>query len=906
MPLRPADFGNRIPRRQVARLSRKFVCLSACLAGTPLPKNGRYNIKSPARGRVERWKSPKLVLLLLGALLLFQAAAPAKVKGVRRVLILNVFGPLSSPGVALMDEAIVADLQKSPYQIELYSEDLEATLFPDEAVQRQFREWYIRKYRDREPDLIIAAGLEPLRFMVASHESSFSNIPVIFCGSTEEMLGELKLDSHFTGVWAVAQPEETLKAALLLQPGTKHVVVTGGVGVYDRYLEAIARESFRKYESRFEFTYLTDLAMPALIERLKHLPDHTIVYHTSVMQDAAGERFIDATQSVPLIASAARAPVFVVDDVDLGNGTVGGYLVSFAAIGKTVGQMAVRVLSGEKPQDIPIVKSPNVYMYDWPALRRWGLKESNLPPGSLVLHRQPKVWELYGWYIVGSIVLLLFQTLLIFGLLRQRARRIMTESELKLSNDRLHQAVEAGKCVGWDWDVKTGCDRWFGDLRTMFGIQSDTYYGDVEEFRHRIYPEDQALVWEAVADARQKREPFTAEFRVLHLDGTVRWVTEGGQFYYSANGDAVRMLGMAVDITERKQAEQALREGEERFRLVANTAPVLIWMSGTDKLCNYVNQRWLEFTGRPLEDELGNGWAEGVHPEDLKGCMDTYTQAFDRREYFQMEYRLRRHDGQYRWLSAIGVPRFNPDHSFAGYIGSCTDVTEHKLAEESLADMGRKLIEAHEEERTWIARELHDDVNQRMALLAVELDRWNQQLPPSAVELHDHIHHAIQRLSNIATDIQALSHRLHSSKLEYLGLVAAAKSFCRELSEQHQAEIDFRDMAMPRSVPKEISLCLFRVLQEALQNAMKYSGVRHIKVELRGTEGEIQLTVSDLGIGFDPQDAIHRRGLGLISMRERMQLVRGEISIKSQPGSGTTIHARVPFSSSSDSVRAAG
>jgi PAS domain S-box-containing protein len=906
MSLRPADFGNRIPRRQVARLSRKFVCLSACLAGTPLPKNGRYNIKSPARGRVERWKSPKLVLLLLGALLLFQAAAPAKVKGVRRVLILNVFGPLSSPGVAVMDEAIVAALQESPYQIELYSEDLEATLFPDEAVQRQFREWYIRKYRDRKPDLIIAVGLEPLRFMVASHETSFSNIPIIFCGSTEEMLGELKLDSHFTGVWAVAQPEETLRAALSLQPGTKSVVVTGGVGAYDRYLEAIARESFRKYESRFEFTYLTDLAMPALIERLKHLPDHTIVYHTSVMQDAAGERFIDATQSVPLIASAARAPVFVVDDVDLGNGTVGGYLVSFAAIGKTVGQMAVRVLSGEKPQDIPIVRSPNVSMYDWPALRRWGLKESNLPPGSLVLHRQPKVWELYGWYIVGSIVLLLFQTLLIFGLLRQRARRIMTESELKLSNDRLHQAVEAGKCVGWDWDVKTGCDRWFGDLRTMFGIQSDTYYGDVEEFRHRIYPEDQALVWEAVADARQKREPFTAEFRVLHLDGTVRWVTEGGQFYYSANGDAVRMLGMAVDITERKQAEQALREGEERFRLVANTAPVLIWMSGTDKLCNYVNQRWLEFTGRPLEDELGNGWAEGVHPEDLKGCMDTYTQAFDRREYFQMEYRLRRHDGQYRWLSAIGVPRFNPDHSFAGYIGSCTDVTEHKLAEESLADMGRKLIEAHEEERTWIARELHDDVNQRMALLAVELDRWNQQLPPSAVELHDHIHHAIQRLSNIATDIQALSHRLHSSKLEYLGLVAAAKSFCRELSEQHQAEIDFRDMAMPRSVPKEISLCLFRVLQEALQNAMKYSGVRHIKVELRGTEGEIQLTVSDLGIGFDPQDAIHRRGLGLISMRERMQLVRGEISIKSQPGSGTTIHARVPFSSSSDSVRAAG
>ena len=370
-----------------------------------------------------------LVLVLTAGYLLPQPAASAPVKQVRRVLILNVMGPLSSPGVALMDEAIVAGLQKSPYQIELYSEDLEATLFPDEATQRQFREWYIRKYRDRKPDVIIAVGLEPLRFMVESHEPFFPNIPIVFCGSTEEMLDELKLDSHFTGVWTVAQPEETLKAALALQPGTKHVVVVGGVGVYDRHLEAIARESFRKYESRLEFTYLTDLGMPALIERLKHLPDHTIVYHTSIMQDADGTRFIDASQSAPMIASAARAPVFIVDDVDLGKGTVGGYLVSFAAIGQLVAQMAVRVLNGEKPQDIPIVKSANVYTFDWRALQRWGLKESRLPPGSVVLNRQPTVWELYWRYIVGGIVLLLFQTLLIFGLVRQRARRRKAESD---------------------------------------------------------------------------------------------------------------------------------------------------------------------------------------------------------------------------------------------------------------------------------------------------------------------------------------------------------------------------------------------------------------------------------------------------------------------------------------------
>ena len=140
------------------------------------------------------------------------------------------------------------------------------------------------------------------------------------------------------------------------------------------YLEAIARESFRKYESRFDFQYLTDLDMPALLERLKHLPDDTIVYHTSLMQDASGARFIDATQSVPLIASASNAPVFVVDDVDLGGGTAGGDLLSWTSDGRVVGEMAVRVLNGEKPQDIPIVKSANVYMFDWRALKRWGLR----------------------------------------------------------------------------------------------------------------------------------------------------------------------------------------------------------------------------------------------------------------------------------------------------------------------------------------------------------------------------------------------------------------------------------------------------------------------------------------------------------------------------------------------------
>lgn len=368
---------------------------------------------------------------------------------------------------------------------------------------------------------------------------------------------------------------------------------------------------------------------------------------------------------------------------------------------------------------------------------------------------------------------------------------------------------------------------------------------------------------------------------------------------------SIPFMVLAALAEEHEQAAHVVRESEERFRLVANTAPVMIWLSGTDRLRTYFNQPWLEFTGRPLEAELGNGWAEGVHNEDLKRCLEIYSQAFDRREPFEMEYRLRRNDGAYRWILDIGVPRFNDDGNFAGYIGSCVDITERKLAEEALASVGRRLIEAHEEERTWIARELHDDIMQRIALLAIELEQCDHQALGSA-DAHKYLQSVRQHLSDLGKDIQALSHRLHSSKLEYLGFVSAAKSFCCELSEQRNVRIEFKHLDMPTAIPKEISLCLFRVLQEALQNAVKHSTAQNFTVEVHGTKEGITLTVSDSGIGFVWQDAINRRGLGLISMRERLRLVNGEFSIQSAPGRGTIILARVPLGHTKHLVGIAG
>jgi PAS domain S-box-containing protein len=691
------------------------------------------------------------------------SAVHAQLKPARRVLIFNETGT-SYPGINIIDQGIRHGLENTPYHLDFYREYLETALFPDPADQQKFRDFYINKYKNHQPDVIITVGSSPLRFMSEAHRTAFPGVPIVF--SLPNLSSPVpELDSDFTGVENAVRPAETLEAALRLQPGTEHVIVVGGTAAYDRSAEEAVRERLRPYEARLDISYLTDLSMPDLLEHLKHLQNHTVVLFTSMTRDAAGSKFISASESAPMVVAAANAPVFGLYDVFLNHGIVGGDLSSLSQQGEIAGRMALRILSGEKPENIPRAKDVTAYMFDWRVLKRWALDERKLPPGSIVLNRQLTVWDLYKWYIVSGLCLLVAQTSLIIGLLWQRATR--------------------------------------------------------------------------------------------------------------------------------RKAQAALKESEQRFRLVANTAPVMIWTTGTDKLCNYVNKPWLDFTGRTLEQELGSGWSEGIHSEDIDTCVKTYAEAFDKREQFEMQYRVRRLDGEYRWVFDIGVPRFNADGSFAGHIGSCLDVTERKRAEEALSTIGRRLIEAHEEERAWIGRELHDDINQRLALLAVELDQWNKE--DTGTNFSEHVRHAQSRITEIAKDVQALSHRLHSSKLDYLGLAVAAKSFCGELSGQAKVEVQFSHSAVPSTMPKEVSLCLFRVLQEALQNAIKHSGVRLYYVNLRGTADRVELTVSDDGRGFDEQMGFTSQGLGLISMRERLQMVNGVLDIQTQPGAGTTISARVPL-----------
>jgi PAS domain S-box-containing protein len=419
------------------------------------------------------------------------------------------------------------------------------------------------------------------------------------------------------------------------------------------------------------------------------------------------------------------------------------------------------------------------------------------------------------------------------------------------------------------------------------------------------HPDDWPVFLQRLSQALTDGGSFQGvEKRCLHKSGKVLHGECSGSLIRDADGKALYFVAEVVDITERKRANQDLLESEQRFRLVANSAPVLIWMAGTDKLCTFFNKCWLDFTGRTVEQEMGEGWVQGVHPADLERCLNIYSGAFDARVDFEMEYRLRRYDGKYRWVVDYGVPRTESDGTFCGYIGSCVDITERKMTAESLEELSGRLIAAQEEERGRIARELHDDFSQRLALLGIGLSRLWKKRPESEEEERTVVRELWNRTQEISSDVHRLSHQLHSSKLEHVGLGPALMGLCEEISEKYGMQVEFADRGVASEIPKDVALCLFRVTQEALNNVVKHSGAKQAQVELCRERDEIRLQIVDAGAGFDVALSETDVGIGLIGMRERLRLVGGKLLVQSAPMRGTAILAEVPVSVSADEGQA--
>jgi signal transduction histidine kinase len=285
-----------------------------------------------------------------------------------------------------------------------------------------------------------------------------------------------------------------------------------------------------------------------------------------------------------------------------------------------------------------------------------------------------------------------------------------------------------------------------------------------------------------------------------------------------------------------------------------------------------------------------------MHADDVARCLETYERAFERREPFRTEYRLRRHDGEYRWILDTAVPRVLADGTFAGYVGSGIDVTDLARAKSALSNLSRRLMQTHEQERALVARELKDDLCQRMTVLTMRLHEFSQAPADASDEqIRSGVDELRRQLAEVSGDIFAIADQLRSSKLDLLGLAGATRIRCKELSTLHGVAIDVHPEDVPRDMPGEVSLVLFRIIEEALNNSLKHAAARRVTVSLRGGSGEIQIEVADDGVGFDPQAVTMDGALGLVGMRERLSLVNGECTIESRPGAGTRFRARVPL-----------
>ena len=351
------------------------------------------------------------------------------------------------------------------------------------------------------------------------------------------------------------------------------------------------------------------------------------------------------------------------------------------------------------------------------------------------------------------------------------------------------------------------------------------------------------------------------------------------------------MLAVVADVTDRKRAERALHESEERLRLAIQAGRMYAfeWDARTDEVVRSAESS--EILGDEASVKLtGTEYMKRMHPEDCEKHRQVVDGLSGEHPAYKSSYRLVRADGSLVWLEDSGTASFDGKGSLTRVIGMTADVTEARQSERALRELSGRLINSQEEERRRVGRELHDSIGQHLALLAIRAQRIDSGESEAEGTAKADIHELHRKIKEIATKVSELSHQLHSSELEFLGLAIATERVCREFAKQYGIDIDYQVKTVPR-LESRVALCFYRIIQECLRNIGKHSKAKRVSLELVGKPNRLQLTVSDDGIGFDPNSAQQGTGLGLASMRERINLIGGSLLIRSAPGKGTRVTA---------------
>ena len=349
------------------------------------------------------------------------------------------------------------------------------------------------------------------------------------------------------------------------------------------------------------------------------------------------------------------------------------------------------------------------------------------------------------------------------------------------------------------------------------------------------------------------------------------------------------------DVTERREAERSLQRNEERLTLALEAASMGAW----DWDIPTGNMTWSPQTHRLLGDTAGaqtpsfNSFLERVHVADRDRVSRAMAEAMGGAATYETEFRVRGYDGSERWI--LGKGKALENGKPLRMIGVFVDLTAHHHIERQLQELSGRLIHAHEEERIRLSRELHDDLAQRVALHAADLSFLRSRLKEASPEVHQQIATLSTQTAGISSALHHLSHELHPARLSSLGLDASVRRLCRDMAEAHKVAIEVDISGTPSTIDGDAALCLYRITQEALRNVVKHSGAARAAVSLTVQNGEIMLHVGDDGAGFDHHAVQGKGTLGLVSMRERARLVKGQLQVTSSPGRGTRVDVRVPL-----------
>ena len=477
------------------------------------------------------------------------------------------------------------------------------------------------------------------------------------------------------------------------------------------------------------------------------------------------------------------------------------------------------------------------------------------------------------------------------ALARRRAEQALRESEA-LGRATFEQAAVGIAHVGLD-------GRW---LRVNDKLCAIVGHGR-EELLQRTFQDvthpadlegDLELVRQVLSGAIRT---YSMEKRYVRRDGSLVWANLTVSLARNAAGEPRHFISVLEDITERKRAEESLRSNEGRLAAAAALAGLGFYETDHAGKSIFVDERLRDLCGVPPERagglEAGAFWQEHIHPDDLSGVLELRERLHvGLVERVSTVYRYEHPTRGLRWIHQLtdASARDAAGRTTRTY-GVMRDITEEKRAEAALKELSRQLLEAHEAERALLARELHDDLSQRLALLAIEAGRAERVAAGGRDE--ETLRSIREGLVQLSEDVHALAYQLHPSVLEELGLAEALRTECERRRRQGGPRIAV-SADEPTGIGPEAALCLFRVAQEALNNVARHAEARSVTVDLRPMEGGLLLAVRDDGVGFDPAGPRAGRSLGLASMRERVQLVNGTLDVESVPGEGTAVVAWVP------------